>query len=56
MTVQASTREEAVATMQNMMTEAAIAEHMKMNHKEGEVAPPVSAVHDMIAKNLELTP
>lgn len=50
-TVEAATREEAVAMLKAGMTEDAIAAHMAEKHP-GEPVPPVEAAHAMIEQQL----
>lgn len=51
MTVEASSREEAVAKMKAMMTPEMIAQHMGEKHP-GEPLPSLEQAHQMIAENL----
>jgi hypothetical protein len=48
--VDAKDRPGAVSKIQEIMTEDAIAAHMKDKH-QGELVPPISAIHQMIAQN-----
>lgn len=54
MTVEAETREEAVAKLQGMMTEEAIAAHMTDKHPGEQQIPSVADVHAQIAQRLEM--
>jgi hypothetical protein len=47
--VDAKDRADAVSQIQGIMTEDAIAAHMKEMH-QGQPVPPVSAIHQMIAE------
>jgi hypothetical protein len=50
MTADASSRDEAVKTIQGWMTAESIAQHMKDHHKADEPIPSVEQVHGMIAQ------
>ena len=50
MSVDAGSRDEAVKSLQGMMTSEAIAQHMREHHKPDEPVPSVEQVHGMIAQ------
>lgn len=50
MSVDAGSRDEAVKSLQGMMTQDAINAHMKDHHKADEPVPSVEQVHGMIAQ------
>lgn len=52
MSVEADSREEGVAKMKAMMTEAALAQHLKAYHKPGEPTPTLAQAHAQIEQNL----
>jgi len=52
MSVEAASRDEGVTKMKAMMTEAALAQHIKDYHKPGEPTPTLAQAHAQIEQNL----
>lgn len=53
MTVEAGTKEEAIKKMQEMMTQAALDDHMATFHKPDEQKPTLQMSHMMISQNIQ---
>ena len=53
MTIDANSREEAVAKMKEMMTQEALDAHMKQYHKPDEQAPTLAQSHMMIEQMMQ---
>jgi len=51
-TLEADSRDDAVAMFKAGTTEEAIGEHMRQNHDPGEPAPSVAQVHGMIEQTV----